>query len=49
MDGVFGPLMNDHIPLPIVGAFPESVVEVMLQRLWSGPALEEVGREYIVI
>ena len=32
-----------QLPVPITGVLPERVAVVTLQRVWSGPALEEVG------
>ena len=49
MDGMFGPLISDHAPAPLVGAFPARDVDVTLQRLWSDPALDVVGKSEIVI
>ena len=42
MAGVLGPLTSVQLPVPADGAFPASVVEVTLHKLWSGPAFEIV-------
>lgn len=38
-----------QLPLPITGALPERLAVVTLQRVWSGPAFDEVGGGSTVI
>lgn len=42
------PLTNVQVPVPVVGVLPANVT-LVLQILWSGPALAAVGRPFIVI
>ena len=40
---VLGPLNTDHAPVPIDGAFPESVAVPVLQIVWPEPLVAVVG------
>lgn len=38
------PAITDHVPIPVVGVFPAStVVGLLIQRVWLGPATAVVG------
>jgi hypothetical protein len=43
------PATTVHTPEPIAGTLPARVAAVTLQSVWSGPAVEAVGRSEIVI
>jgi hypothetical protein len=46
---VAAPEITVHKPVPVAGLFPAKVAEAWLQRFWSGPALDAVGRAATVI
>ena len=46
--GVFGPLTNDHVPVPTVAAIAAIVVVVTLHKFWSAPANANDGKSFIV-